>query len=89
MKKAADILVKEYHVKKIVLVGSLTDKRRFGPHSDIDLCAEGISDKLYFQAAGELLSLSEDIDIDLIPLEDASPEMRKRASQGKVLYEKR
>jgi predicted nucleotidyltransferase len=89
LKKAVDVLVSEYHVEKIVLIGSLADKERFGPHSDIDLCVEGVPAKRYFQAVGELLSLSEDFDIDLIPLEDATPEMKKRAMKGKVLYEKR
>ena len=89
LKKAVDVLSREYHVGKIVLIGSLADKKRFGPHSDIDLCVEGIPDKRYFQAVGELLGLSGEFDIDLIPLEDATPEMKERVKEGKVVYEKR
>ncbi len=89
LKKAADILVKKYHARKIVLIGSLIDKNRFGVHSDIDLCVEGISGKLYFQAVGELLLLSDEFDIDIIPLEDATLEMKEQAMKGMVLHEKR
>ncbi len=89
LKKAVDVLIKEYHVKKIILIGSLTDRERFGPHSDIDLCVEGLPHKQYFKAVGELLVLSDEFDIDIIPLEDATPEMRERSTKGKVLYEKR
>ncbi len=89
LKKAVDVLIREYHVRKIILIGSLTDKERFGPHSDIDLCVEGIPHKQYFKAVGELLVLSDEFDIDIIPLEDATPEMKERAMKGKVLYGKR
>jgi predicted nucleotidyltransferase len=89
LKHAVNVLAGDYHVTKIVLIGSLAGQERFGPHSDIDLCVEGMPAKRYFQAVGELLTLSEDFDIDLIPLEDATPEMKERAMKGKVLYEKR
>ena len=89
LKNAVDRLIKEYHVKKIILIGSLIDKDSFGVHSDIDLCVEGLPDSLYFKAVGELLSMSEDFEIDIIPLEDATPEMKTQAEKGKVLYEKR
>ncbi len=89
LKKVVDILIKDYHVNKIVLVGSLVDEHRFGFHSDIDLCVEGLSDKLYFKAVGELLLEGGEFDIDIIPIESATPEMRGRIKKGKILYEKK
>lgn len=89
LKKLIHILVREYHVSKIILTGSLADKHRFGFHSDIDLCVEGLPDKLYFKAVGELLIEADEFDIDIVPLESITPEMRERIEKGKVLYEKR
>ncbi|MBI5639474.1 MAG: nucleotidyltransferase domain-containing protein [Nitrospirae bacterium] len=83
-----DILIREYHVKKIVLIGSLADESSFGFHSDIDLCVEGLSDKRYFEAVGKLISETGEFDIDIIPIENASPKMRDRIRLGKVIYEK-
>lgn len=89
LKKAMNILVKKYHVKKIILIGSLADKDRFGFHSDIDLCVEGLSDNCYFEAIGKLLSEAGEFDIDIIPLENATPEMKRRIEKGILLYEKK
>lgn len=89
LKKAMNILIRKYHVSKIILIGSLADKQRFGFHSDIDLCVEGIPAKLYFRAVGEVLLNADEFDIDIISLENATSKMRERVKRGKVLYEKR
>lgn len=89
LKKITESLVKRYHVSRIILLGSLADKERFGFHSDIDLCVEGLSDSFYFKAVGELLLEADEFDIDIIPLEDATPEMKESIKKGIVLYEKR
>lgn len=89
VKKVVDLLVDEYRVRKIVLIGSLADKNRFGFHSDIDLCVAGLPAKLYFEASGKSLLLSDEFDVDIIPFEDLTPEKRERVLKGKVLYEKR
>lgn len=89
LKKIVELLVKKYHVKRIVLLGSLVDKDRFGIHSDIDLCVEGIPEGRYFEAAGELLVAADVFDVDLIPFENTTPDMRERVKRGKALYEKR
>ena len=89
VKKLVGLLVKKYHVKRVVLLGSLLDKGRFGYHSDIDLCVEGIPEGRYFTAVGELLIDAADFDVDLIPFEDATPEMKERVKRGRILYEKR
>jgi len=89
LKKVSDILTREYHVSRIILIGSLADENRFGFHSDIDLCVEGLSDKLYFSAVGKLLSEAAEFDIDIIQIESATPRMRDLIKEGKVIYEKR
>jgi predicted nucleotidyltransferase len=88
LKEAVDRLVREYGVRRIVLIGSLAAEGRFGFHSDIDLAVEGLPDKLYFKALGELLLAAGEFDIDLIPLEGATERMRENIEKGKVLYEK-
>jgi len=89
VKKLVNILVKKYHVSRIFLIGSLANKDRFGFHSDIDLCVEGLQDELYFAAVGELLSEAGEFDVDIIPFEGVAPEIKKRVEKGKVLYEKK
>lgn len=88
LRKLKKILVEKYDVKKIVLIGSFASQERFGFHSDIDLCVEGLSDNLFFEAVGELLIESEDFNVDIIPIEDASPEMKEKIKSGKLIYEK-
>lgn len=89
LRKIVDILVQKYDVSRIVLIGSLAEGERFGFHSDIDLCVTGLHDELYFKAVGELLMETGEFDIDIIPFENATPEMMERIKKGKVLYEKR
>lgn len=89
LKRITNILIRKYNVGKIILIGSLADKNRFGFHSDIDLCVEGLSDKLYFKAVGELLLEGGKFDIDIIPIESATQKMKGYLKRGKVLYEKK
>jgi predicted nucleotidyltransferase len=83
------ILKRRYRVRKVVLVGSLNEKDRFGRHSDIDLCVEGIPPKKYFQVVGELLLEADEFDVDLVPIETATQRMMQSISAGKILYEKK
>ena len=76
-------------MRKVVLVGSLNEKDRFGRHSDIDLCVEGIPPKKYFQVVGELLLEADEFDVDLVPIETATQRMMQSISAGKILYEKK
>ncbi|BCB96316.1 hypothetical protein JZK55_12380 [Dissulfurispira thermophila] len=50
---------------------------------------EGLPDSLYFEAAGELLQEADDFDVNIIPLENATPAMKERILRGKVIYEKK
>ncbi len=82
-----DLLAVKYQVRRLVLIGSLSDSARFGFHSDIDLGVAGLSDSRYFEAAGAVLLLAGEFDIDLIPIENATPGMAARINKGDVLYE--
>ncbi len=85
--RLTDILVKQYRARRVVLIGSLADAKRFGLHSDIDLAVEGLEGDRYLIALGELLESAEDFDVDLVPVENATPGMKTKISHGEVLYE--
>jgi predicted nucleotidyltransferase len=89
LKKLINIHIRKYHVNKIILIGSLADESRFGFHSDIDLYVEGLPDKLYFAALGELLMEAGEFDVDLITDNGVNSKMKERIREGRLLYEKR
>jgi len=65
-------------VTKVYLFGSLRDPNTFHEKSDIDLVVEGLPPHLYFKALAELWrQLPPGIELDLIPFEDADPELRE------------
>ncbi|PWH19956.1 MAG: hypothetical protein DDG58_03795 [Ardenticatenia bacterium] len=72
---AAQLLKEQYAATRVVLYGSALDPRRFGQHSDIDLAAEGISPADFWRAWGAVEQLAPEFEINLIPLETASPSL--------------
>lgn len=89
LKRLKAILVEKYGVNRIILIGSFAEPDRFGVHSDIDLCVDGLSDSQYFKALGEILVAADDFDVDIIPFEDATAAMKEKILRGKIIYEKR
>ena len=87
LQRAVELLSRKYHVRRIVLIGSLAEQDRFGFHSDIDLGVAGLPDRRFFEAAGDVLLQAGEFDIDLVPIENATPGMAARISKGDVLYE--
>jgi predicted nucleotidyltransferase len=84
-----DILVKEFKVDKVILFGSVLQKRRFNRYSDIDLAVAGLAKQYFFRAFARLMMESE-FEVDLKPVEDLEKGMiGKRIMKGEVLYEKR
>lgn len=83
-----EILIKEFYVKKVVLFGSILQKRCFEDDSDIDIAVEGLPKKDYFSALARLM-MESPYEIDLKPIEDVSDLFKQRIARGKVLYEKR
>lgn len=88
--KCAQILAKQFGVKKVYLFGSAKNSAVFHKKSDIDLAVEGLSSEKYFPALSRLMTnLPDGLEIDLIPLEDAFPELiRIVKNEGELLYEK-
>lgn len=84
--RLTDILVREYQAKRVILIGSLTDAERFDLHSDIDIAVEGLEGERYFPALGELLESADDFEVDLVPVEKATPRMKNKIRNGEVLY---
>ena len=82
-----DLLVNGYHVKKVVLYGSILQPEEFNGRSDIDLAVEGLPKRLYFEALGKLMAAS-DFEVDLKPLEDVKQLLAERIKKGKIIYEK-
>ena len=87
LRRVVELLARKYHVRRIVLIGSLAESHRFGFHSDIDLGVAGLADDRYYQAAGDVLLLAGEFDIDLIPIEKAAPGMAARFQKGDVVYD--
>ena len=84
--RCAQILCENYGVKTVYLFGSLTNPALFHERSDIDVVVEGLPDSLYFKALAELWrQLPRGLELDLIPFEDADPELRKRVLEEGVI----
>lgn len=78
--QAAHLLKQEFAATRVVLFGSLLGEP-FHETSDIDLAVWGLPAKSYFQAVGQLLSLSE-FEFDLVEAEFASPEILAAIAHG-------
>jgi predicted nucleotidyltransferase len=84
-KKMIDVLVDEFGATKIILFGSLIQKR-FHQDSDIDLAVEGIASDSFYLALAAVNRLSQRW-VDLKPLEALDPYFYQRViDTGEVLY---
>ena len=68
-RKAAQILKDEFGASRVVVFGSLIHQELFHSRSDIDLGVWIIQG--YFRAVSRLMDLDPEIEIDLVPVEDA------------------
>lgn len=89
-KKCARLLASQFGVEKVYLFGS-TLNECFHKKSDIDLAVEGLPHDKYFTALSKLMvCMPEGMEVDLIPLEDAVPSLKKVVSQdGELIYGKK
>ena len=85
--RLTNILRRNYHASRIVLIGSLTDEKTFDTHSDIDLCVSGLDASDYFKAVGEMLIEAGDFQVDLIPMEEVTGRMAESIEKGEILYD--
>ena len=92
--KTALLLAQKYHIKKVYLIGSLVGSSTFDENSDIDLVVQGLPDENYFRALGDLYKILtpdlKDVQIDLIPYEDAEGSLIHHTIQnGEILFERK
>jgi len=72
-------LIECYGVKRVVVFGSVCGDGTWHERSDLDLAVEGLAPEVFFRAYSELQKfLPPGLVVDLVPLEDASPELRDR-----------
>ncbi|MGG6266794.1 nucleotidyltransferase family protein [Leptolyngbya sp. AN03gr2] len=60
------LLKEQFAAERVVVFGSLTDKNRYTPWSDIDLAVWGIEPKRFYVAVGVLNEVSSDFKVDLV-----------------------
>ena len=84
--QAADLLRRHFDVDRVVLFGSLARGDMFHAHSDVDLAVWGLAEAEYLQAVSSLLDLEGSIDVDLVRMEEAKPDLRRRIEmEGKPI----
>ena len=76
VRKAAELLKKEFGADKVIVFGSLANQVNFTPWSDIDLSAWGIPSDRFYAAVAEVADLSSHFKIDLIDPEICKPVVR-------------
>jgi predicted nucleotidyltransferase len=74
-----EYLKAHYGVKRVIVFGSLAGEGPWHDWSDIDLAVEGLPPENYMEALSACWELlPEGMELDLVPLEDAYPELRAR-----------
>lgn len=71
------ILKEKFGVKKVIVFGSLVHRHWFNDRSDIDLAVENLLPEKFFTALTNISSITNDFDIDLIPIETCFPRLKK------------
>lgn len=87
--RCAEFLAKRYAVRRVYLFGSMLGNTLVHQRSDIDLAVVGLSAEQYVRALADIWDLlPPGFEVDLVPLEDAFPEMIERIrTEGEVLYD--
>lgn len=73
------LLKERFGARRVIVFGSLAGQGKWHERSDIDLAVEGMAAEQFFRAWASLWEiLPPGVDVDLVPLEDVSPELRAR-----------
>ncbi|MFQ6100788.1 MAG: nucleotidyltransferase family protein [Anaerolineae bacterium] len=73
----AKLLKRRFGARQVILFGSLAGQGPWHDRSDIDLAVEGLAPADYFRALSACWELlPQGINLDLVPMEDARPELR-------------
>ena len=87
--RLAATLRDRYGASRVILTGSLA-RGEFRCGSDIDLAVAGLRPDAIFEAGATLEREAGGLEVDLVPLESASPEYLRRLEQeGVVLHDAR
>lgn len=73
-----ELLKSRFGAKRVILFGSLAGQGVWHDQSDVDLAVEGLPPADFFKAYGACFDLLPGVNLDLVSLEDAYPEMRAR-----------
>ena len=79
--RLSEMLVKDFHARRVVLLGSTLREGEYRENSDIDLAVGGIKSRLFYKACGACLMKSS-YPVDLIDIGNASSLMKKNISKG-------
>jgi len=80
-----DLLVGEFGVRQVILFGSVA-RGRAHSDTDVDLAVEGLAPERYFEALARCSDVAGR-NVDLVPMEEAIPELlRIIRTKGEVLY---
>jgi len=86
VRRAARVLKEDFGATQVIVFGSLAHGAWFGPRSDIDLAAEGISPEAFWRAWCALDRLDPAFEIDLMAIETASERLHEEITrQGDAL----
>lgn len=83
-RQASQILKAQFGAERVAAFGSLLSAKRFHQHSDVDLAVWGVDEKLFYRAVSRLLDLDDDISVDLVEAEFASPALQTIIEQEGV-----
>ena len=82
-KKIAQILKTHYNIEKVILFGSLAENN-FRMESDIDLALVNSDKSQYLEMYNKIYDIASPYKVDLLPLEEASENLKKRISSKGV-----
>ena len=83
--RLAAVLVRDFGITRVVVFGSVA-RADVNARSDIDIAVLGLAPAAYFTALAALANVTS-FDIDLIPLEEASPEiLRSIEAEGRQVW---
>ena len=74
-RQAAELLKREYGVRRVMVFGSLTHSDGFTLWSDVDLAAWGLTPANWLKAIGAVHALSGEIELNVVDVECCSPQL--------------